>query len=277
MGDLGAMKTLWQDDARKQLEGRLARLAPDRVALWGRMSAPQMVCHLAESMKMALGDLTVAPKRLPIRYPPLKQLIVYIAPFPKNVPTAPELLARAPCDWSADVADLRVLIDRFAARGRDTAWPVHPAFGTLSGRAWGVLAYRHIDHHFRQFGGLTVDEKRALLRHTVATVAYRGGKAVRGAPPSFAAYTPDGSPRTAARILAHIGDLFDWALSQAQGAEAWTDSVAARMGAGGGTFFRDAAAVRRLSRDRRAARGSGRTPLPGGDRRRADAHRSARR
>ena len=70
-----------------------------------------------------------------------------------------------------------------------------------------------------------MDEKRALLRHTVATVAYRGGKAVRGAPPSFAAYTPDGSPRTAARILAHIGDLFDWALSQAQGAEAWSDSV----------------------------------------------------
>jgi hypothetical protein len=70
-----------------------------------------------------------------------------------------------------------------------------------------------------------MDEKRALLRHTVATVAYRGGKAVRGAPASFAGYTPDGSPRTAARILAHIGDLFDWALSQAKGAEAWTDST----------------------------------------------------
>ena len=71
-----------------------------------------------------------------------------------------------------------------------------------------------------------MDEKRVLLRHTVATVAYRGGKAVRGAPATFAAYSPDGSPRTAARILAHIGDLFDWALSQAKGAEAWTDSTA---------------------------------------------------
>jgi len=70
-----------------------------------------------------------------------------------------------------------------------------------------------------------VDEKRALLRHTVATVAYRGGKAVRDAPASFASYSPDGSPRTAARILAHIGDLYDWALSQARGAEAWNDST----------------------------------------------------
>jgi len=70
-----------------------------------------------------------------------------------------------------------------------------------------------------------VDEKRALLRHIVATIAYRGGKAIRGAPASFAAYSPDGSPRTAGRILAHAGDLFDWVLSQARGAEAWNDST----------------------------------------------------
>jgi hypothetical protein len=59
----------------------------------------------------------------------------------------------------------------------------------------------------------------------VATVAYRGGKAVRGAPASFASFSGDGSDRTAARILAHIGDLYDWALTQAQGAEAWRDST----------------------------------------------------
>jgi hypothetical protein len=70
-----------------------------------------------------------------------------------------------------------------------------------------------------------VDEKRALLRHAVATVAYRGGKAVRDAPPEFAAYSPDGSPRTAIKILAHVGDLFDWALSQATGTEKWNDST----------------------------------------------------
>jgi hypothetical protein len=69
------------------------------------------------------------------------------------------------------------------------------------------------------------DPKRELLRHTVATVAYRGGKAVRGAPPNFATYSGDGSPRTPAKILAHIGDLYDWALSQAKGDEKWNDST----------------------------------------------------
>jgi hypothetical protein len=70
-----------------------------------------------------------------------------------------------------------------------------------------------------------MDETRAFLRHTVATVAYRGGKAVRDAPASFASYSPDGSPRTPLVILAHIGDLYDWALTQAKGAEAWKESA----------------------------------------------------
>ena len=70
-----------------------------------------------------------------------------------------------------------------------------------------------------------MDDTRALLRHTVATVAYRGGKAVRGAPASFAVFSGDTSDRTAVKILAHLGDLYDWALTQAKGAEAWHDST----------------------------------------------------
>jgi hypothetical protein len=70
-----------------------------------------------------------------------------------------------------------------------------------------------------------MDETRAFLRHTVATVAYRGGKAVRGAPAGFASFSGDASDRTAVKILAHVGDLYDWALTQAQGAEAWRDSA----------------------------------------------------
>ena len=70
-----------------------------------------------------------------------------------------------------------------------------------------------------------MDAKRELLRHAVATVAYRGGKAVRGAPAAFAAFGADHSPQTPVKILAHVGDLFDWALSQARGAEVWHNST----------------------------------------------------
>ena len=68
------------------------------------------------------------------------------------------------------------------------------------------------------------DPARQLLRHAVATVAYRGGKALRGAPETFAAFRSGDATRTPAKILAHIGDLFDWALSMAQGKAAWHDS-----------------------------------------------------
>ena len=70
-----------------------------------------------------------------------------------------------------------------------------------------------------------MDDKRALLRHTVATVAYRGGKAVRGAPASFAAFEIGDPPKTPATILAHIGDLFEWVLSIAEGAQKWNNST----------------------------------------------------
>ena len=70
-----------------------------------------------------------------------------------------------------------------------------------------------------------VNPKRELLRHAVATIAYRGGKAVRGAPETFAAFKAGDATRTPARILAHVGDLFDWGLSIASGHQAWHDST----------------------------------------------------
>jgi hypothetical protein len=146
------MKSIWQDEARRELTDRVGALAPDRRAEWGTFSAPKMVCHLGDALRMAMGDLKVAPKRLPIRYPPLKQLIIYAAPFPKGTPTAPELLARQPREWVNDVADVQDLLARAGSARTTDTWPDHPAFGKLSKRAWGVVIYRHMDHHLRQFG-----------------------------------------------------------------------------------------------------------------------------
>ena len=64
-----------------------------------------------------------------------------------------------------------------------------------------------------------------LLRHIVATIAYRGGKVLRAAPDGFAEFRIGAHPRTPAQILAHVGDLFDWALCLAKGQHAWRDSV----------------------------------------------------
>ncbi|MGI8745281.1 MAG: hypothetical protein ACR2NN_22455 [Bryobacteraceae bacterium] len=65
----------------------------------------------------------------------------------------------------------------------------------------------------------------AMLRHTVATLAYRGGKAVRGAPAGFERFQAAPGTRMPVEILAHIGDLLDWAVSLADGAHQWHDSA----------------------------------------------------
>ena len=66
---------------------------------------------------------------------------------------------------------------------------------------------------------------RDMLRHTLATLAYRAGKALRGAPESFAEFSTGEKGRTPAQILAHMGDLFDWAFSLCKGQQVWQDST----------------------------------------------------
>ena len=69
------------------------------------------------------------------------------------------------------------------------------------------------------------ESERQLLRHAVATLAYRAAKALRTAPESFGVFRVGGVTRTPAQILAHIGDLLDWALALATGQPAWHDSA----------------------------------------------------
>ena len=145
------MKSIWQKSSRENLESRLDKLGANTQPKWGKFTAPQMVCHLIESLRMGLGDLDVPARKTPFKRFPLKQIIIYVAPFPKGAPTAPELLAREPQEWNGEVTALKNLLGSFAG-GSYKSFPEHPAFGKLSRRAWGVLIYKHMDHHLRQFG-----------------------------------------------------------------------------------------------------------------------------
>jgi hypothetical protein len=68
-------------------------------------------------------------------------------------------------------------------------------------------------------------DSRAFLRHILATIAYRGGKAIRNAGPDFADYRPAETSRTPAKVLAHVGDLMDWGLAMSEGRREWHDST----------------------------------------------------
>jgi len=82
-----------------------------------------------------------------------------------------------------------------------------------------------------------MDGNLDLLRHTVATLAYRASKALRGAPPEFAAYRAAPDSRTPAEILAHMSDLFDWAVGMCDGRHEWHNSPVLPWDEGVARFF----------------------------------------
>ena len=86
------------------------------------------------------------------------------------------------------------------------------------------------------------DPRRALLRHTLATLAYRGGKAVRDAPAGFASFKAAPTTRTPGEILAHVGDLMDWGLSVARGKQEWHNAAPRPWDDEVARFFRAVAA-----------------------------------
>jgi hypothetical protein len=146
------MKTMWDESTRRELRERLGRLQPTAAPRWGKMTAPAVVGHLIQSLRSSLGLLEVKPRGSFLRLRPVSYLIIYWLPFPKHAPTSPEMLARMPTAWDADVAELKDLVQRYATTDPDGEWAEHAAFGRLSGRDWGALMYRHADHHLRQFG-----------------------------------------------------------------------------------------------------------------------------
>lgn len=146
------MPTVWNPTQREQLLARLSQLDPAAAPRWGTMSPPHMVTHITDQMRIALGELPCKRINVPFRYFPLRELVVYVLPWPKGAPTAPEMIARAPQQWDDEIAQFERAIARVLGRHEHGSFTEHPAFGNLSQRAWGVLMYRHIDHHLRQFG-----------------------------------------------------------------------------------------------------------------------------
>jgi hypothetical protein len=145
------MPTLLDSADRDALLQRLRRLQPTSQPRWGRFTAPRMVCHLADSLRVALGDLpTKRVDTLPSRTL-VKWLVVYspVPPPRGKIQTAPEMLTTAPTTWAADVATVEGLVERLATKPTTAA---HPAFGPLTHGGWARLAWKHLDHHLRQFG-----------------------------------------------------------------------------------------------------------------------------
>jgi len=118
------------------------------------MAVTDMLQHLRLSARMTLGELPVpsANKRV-FQVFPLKHLILYVLPFPKGAPTAHELKPVDAASFEDERAALLELLDRIGNSPRERLAPAHPLFGPMSRREWGVVTYKHANHHLTQFGG----------------------------------------------------------------------------------------------------------------------------
>ncbi len=109
------MPSLFDPEVRTAVLGRIACLRPDRKPIWGRFTAPEMVCHVSCGLRQGLGELESGPPSGPLARFPVNWLMIHVVPWPKGK------------------AQSRV-------------------FGRMSGQSWGVLQHKHLDHHLRQFG-----------------------------------------------------------------------------------------------------------------------------
>lgn len=150
------MKNLFDATVVNQVKTRLSSLEPQSERRWGKMTAPQMLAHCSVSMQWAVGE--VVPDQGTLIGRLLGRLVKPMVfrnedPMRKNSPTAKSLIVADVRDLSTERSRLSRLIDKFAAGGAAgcTKNP-HPFFGTLTPEEWAILMYKHLDHHFRQFG-----------------------------------------------------------------------------------------------------------------------------
>jgi len=151
------MKTLANPDDKKMLLERLARLRADSPRAWGKMSAPQMVCHLCDATRLALGERQATSVSNFFKRTVMKWAALRIpAPWPKDVPTMPEFDQAGgggtpPAEFEKDRADLVSLTERLAKQPGSLASVEHPFFAKMTPEEWLRWGWLHMDHHLRQF------------------------------------------------------------------------------------------------------------------------------
>lgn len=146
------MRTLLNPSCSNEILARLSSISVHDRPKWGTMSAHQMITHLSRQLKCAMGLVKDKPVHTIWRFWPLNKLVIYILPWPHGLPTAKEWKDPERNDWNEDVKQLRKHIRAFLEKNSNEEWGDHPILGKLNKRDWGKLSYRHIDHHFRQFG-----------------------------------------------------------------------------------------------------------------------------
>lgn len=144
---------LFELSAAEELLSRLNNITAATPANWGKMNAAQMMAHCQAPFQVYFGEMKL--KRVWAGYlfgKMAKKKLFGPQPWARNLPTAPQFKISNPREFAEEKQKLVAYINRFSSEGYTITSTVHPFFGKLSSQEWATLAYRHLDHHLKQFG-----------------------------------------------------------------------------------------------------------------------------
>ncbi len=146
--------SLFENEKRQQILGRIGRLSASANGRWGKMTAPEAICHMADGLLIAFGEKPVTFKPSLLSTWLGRWFVIYSPiPWPKGkIQATREFFETRPSpDFEKNRTLLVNLVQRFE-KGPNQKWGVSPFLGPLSPGDWATLNYRHIDHHLTQFG-----------------------------------------------------------------------------------------------------------------------------
>jgi len=146
------MKSFFEDGVYDEISSRLNKLNKDTSATWGKMNVGQMLNHCQMPLNIILEkeDYGVKPNWLINLL--FKKSMYSDKLWKKNLPTAKGFAIKDEMDFDIEKEAITNLIDELNTQRERNDWQPHPAFGKLTKDQWGKMQYKHLDHHFRQFG-----------------------------------------------------------------------------------------------------------------------------
>ncbi len=146
------IKNLYDPGVKQEIIERINRLTPETPRQWGKMDVAQMLAHLQQPLEVALGIRTIKGSFIMNLILPLfKKTLWDDTPWKKGLPTdATYITTNESKEFSTEKARLLELINRF--QEKDVNLEKHPVFGRMTKEQWSKSAWKHIDHHLKQFG-----------------------------------------------------------------------------------------------------------------------------
>jgi len=148
------MENLFDKSTNEELLRRINSLKETSQPLWGKMNAAQMLAHCQKPLEVAIGRLPVKRGLIGLLFGKMfKNSFLKNREMKKNLPTLPSFKMDMPRNFENEKLMLLGLVKQFGDQGPSIiANKKHPIFGPMTDEEWGILGYRHLDHHLRQFG-----------------------------------------------------------------------------------------------------------------------------